>query len=82
MSIKVRLVRYLPEIGWLQEESKIENVEAFMGVRGFHPRGYNNNPRQRKELQGMPVFSSVAGPMWDGDAIRYENREAYDRLSA
>lgn len=54
---------------------------AAMEVRGFAFIRENRNPRQRAELQGAPVFKGVLGPMWDGDALRYEDSETYRILS-
>lgn len=43
--------------------------------------GYNDNPRQREELQGEPLLLGLAGPMYNGNrtingkeyvVIRYE----------
>lgn len=55
---------------------------AAMEVRGYNFSGLNNNHRQRIELQGQPRFSNLCGPMWDGDAIRYEDSRSNDILSA
>ncbi len=41
----------------------------------------NDNPRQRAELQGQPVFKGLLGPMWDGDKVRYETQAVYNTLS-
>jgi len=57
------------------------DVVAAMEVRGYRFRGTNHNPKQRAELQGAPKFDGLNGPMWDGDAIRYEDPAAYRRLS-
>lgn len=54
---------------------------AAMQVRDFQFVKLNSNPRQRIELQGEPVFSGLAGPMWDGDAVRYEDQKSYNILS-
>lgn len=35
----------------------------------------------RAELDNMPRVPGYCGPMWDGDAIRYESPEVYDLLS-
>ena len=59
-----------------------ENILPAMEMRGFVLRGINRNPKQREELQGTPVFVGVCGPMWDGDAVRYEDNASYERLSA
>lgn len=48
---------------------------------GFYYAGENWNKAQRHELQGQPKFSGFVGPMWDGDALRYECHETYNRMS-
>ena len=35
----------------------------------------------RKELDCQPKVDGYAGPMWDGDKLRYETWEVYDMLS-
>lgn len=67
--------------GWDVNDFPIENIIPAFEIRGFVQRGVNDNPRNRIELQGQPVFAGLLGPMWDGDAIRYENQAAYDALS-
>jgi hypothetical protein len=57
------------------------DLVAAMEARGFALAGLNRNPSQRAELQGVPKFSGVCGPMWDGDGVRYEDPEAYAELS-
>lgn len=66
----------------IRSEFQGDNVFPAMEVRGFAHTGFNNNAKQRAELQGAPKFAGVLGPMWDGDAIRYETKAVYDRLSA
>lgn len=51
-------------------------------VRGYAMAGINRNRKQREELQEQPIFDGLVGPMWDGDAIRYEDAEAYCTLGA
>jgi hypothetical protein len=58
------------------------NIEDAFAARGFVKCGININPAQRAELQGAPRFTSLCGPMWDGNALRYEDSGANDRLSA
>jgi hypothetical protein len=58
------------------------DVVAAMEARGYTFTGLNANPRQRLELQGAPKFRELCGPMWDGDALRYEDTAAYAALSA
>lgn len=59
-----------------------EIVANRAAVEGFQCRGFNANPSQRLELQGAPKFNGLTGPMWDGDAIRYESSAVYAELSA
>lgn len=63
-------------------EVTMENILPAFEVRGFNFVGLNDNPRQRAELQGWPVFSGLCGPLWNGDSVRYETREANDIFSA
>lgn len=53
-----------------------------MDKLGHKLKGYNSNPKQRSELQGAPLFYGLYGAMFDGDAIRYEDKETYETLSA
>ena len=54
-----------------------------MAARGFAAAGVNSNPRQRAELQGVPRFAGLCGPMWEGPGfVRYEDPEAYAILSS
>ncbi|MCO5066880.1 MAG: hypothetical protein M9924_21160 [Rhizobiaceae bacterium] len=44
------------------------------------------NHRLRPELRGQPIVTDMIGPMWGGirdgqPVIRYEDSEAYSRLS-
>jgi len=62
-------------------EVQPENFAAWCDVRGIAVTGRNTNPSQRAELQGQPRLAGFCGPMWDGDAIRYEDRATNDELS-
>lgn len=81
MKTKVRLVRMI-EGSMHAETIETTDVAAAIEVRGFAFAGVNVNPRQRDELQNQPKFVGLCGPMFDGDAIRYECHESNDRLSA
>lgn len=59
----------------------MENILDFMWIRGFVRSGLLSNAHARCELQGLPTFENVNGPMWDGDCVRYETPEAYALLS-
>lgn len=61
----------------------MENIIPAFEVRGYVATGVNNNPRQRAELQGWPLFSELVGPMWNGElGVRYETAKVNERLSA
>ena len=64
--------------------SEIENAEQFKSL----VYGYNENPRQREELQGQPLLIGLNGPMFNGFGtlkstgetvaiIRYEKPSKY-----
>lgn len=76
----VQVVDGRPLIGC---EVTLDNILPAFEVRGFEWSGeLNNNPRNRAELQGWPIFSGLLGPMWNGDSVRYETKEAYEIFSA
>lgn len=57
------------------------NIVIQANVLGFEFDKFNFNNRQRAELQGQPIFKGLVGPMWDGDAIRYEDERTYALMS-
>jgi hypothetical protein len=80
--MKIRLVQ-LGVAGFvINEFADAEEAVAAFAARGFTFIKNNRNDRHRAELQGAPVFAQLHGPMWHGDAIRYEDPEANDILSA
>lgn len=62
--------------------SEVADIFAAADVRGFTFVKLANRKSLRAELQGQPMFAELCGPMWDGDAIRYEDQRSYDILSA
>lgn len=67
--------------GWKQIETT--DLSAFIMSRAdTEITGTLNRKGPRAELQGQPYLKGFAGPMWDGNAVRYENSNAHDRLSA
>src|SRR3546814_14684308 len=64
------------------EGATFETIVSRAAVEGLQCSGYDSNPSQRPELQGAPKFKGVCGPMWDGDAIRYECSATYAELIA
>lgn len=79
--MKARFVIDFPRIGIHTYECEINNVISRAKELGFDHMGYNDNNRQRLELQNQPTFDGLMGPMWDGDAIRYESCAVYRKLS-
>ena len=65
--------------------SKFEHLFDFMNKMeslGFKRSGVNRNPAHRIELNNLPTFSGLAGPMYDGpNKIRYETWETYEAMS-
>ena len=79
--MKYRLVQTV-EGRLVVSEFDSENLLPAMEIRGLKFNGLNQSSSHRKELQGQPKFSGVLGPMWDGDAVRYEDSATYRTLSA
>jgi len=62
-------------------ESHTTNILDWMAVRGFRQIGRNSNLAQHEALHGEPRFADFVGPMFDGDAVRYEDSRANEMLS-
>lgn len=78
--MKVRLIQTV-DGSLIKSEFDIANIYECMEVRGYAFTHLSTNTRVRAELQNQPQFSGLCGPMWDGDAIRYEDQAANDTLS-
>ncbi|ASY64467.1 hypothetical protein SJ05684_c30430 [Sinorhizobium sojae CCBAU 05684] len=78
--MKARIIQIV-DGQWFTHEVDAENLIPFMEIRGYAFTRLNDNQHQREELRGQPKFAGINGPMWDGDAIRYECPEAYAQLS-
>lgn len=78
--MKYRIVQSI-EDAFIASEVTEENLGAWLDARGFTVVGVNSNKRQRAELQGQPIVAELVGPMWDGDAIRYEDTRTNDFMS-
>ena len=78
--MKYRIIQNV-EGQFFKTEVEGDNIFLAAEVRGFAFVKLNNNKRQRAELQGQPIFAGLCGPMWDGDAIRYEDQISNDILS-
>lgn len=62
-------------------EGNIHDLIGDMRKLGYNYVGFNQNTNHRVELQKQPLFDELAGPMWDGDAVRYEDWQSYNLLS-
>jgi hypothetical protein len=78
--MKARLVQCI-DGQWFVTEIDTAYLRSAMEARGFHFSHFNENPRVRPCLQGLPVFRELMGPCFDGDAARYEDMTATDHLS-
>lgn len=76
--MKYRIVTTKHGVMELTEEQLFPALE----VRGYHFTKFNESKFQREEIRNAPKFSGLLGPMWDGDAVRYEDAETYKALSA
>ena len=80
----VRLVRTDTDGRLTAEDFAMNDILSEMEARGF--KKFATEPygtRLRPELQGLPKFSGIIGPMWGGEGIaRYESGPAYNILSA
>jgi hypothetical protein len=79
--MKYRLVQTV-DGHMVKSEFEGDAIYPAMELRGYEFTGLNDNDHHREELQGQPRFRGVLGPMWDGDAVRYECPETYDRLGS
>ena len=63
--------------------TKITGMIQVFRAHGYKCTGANRSPYGRSELQGLPKFSGLVGPMWDGDGnVLYETTAAYNDISA
>lgn len=59
-------------------ESNLWNGELTEDLSELRARGICVH---RAELDNQPMVDGYLSPMWEGDGIRYETQEVYDRLS-
>lgn len=81
--MKYRIVRMVGNAVSVTEFDAVTPDEAISAAaaRGYGFTYFNSNRSQREELIGQPKFKGVLGPMWDGDAIRYEDQAVYREFS-
>ena len=65
----------------VEEYPNYKSLMSGMEIRGNECVGAHMSTRTRAELNGAPKFKGLLGPMWDGDAIRYEDQATYDIMS-
>lgn len=65
----------------------VAGLEAFMAYHGKEHKGYFQRDKrddgtyvQRELLEGAPKFKDMAGPMGNGDGLRYETWAVYDMM--
>jgi hypothetical protein len=61
--------------------TKTNDIIEAATARGCKLVGFVDRPEVCAELQGQPILSKFLGPMWDGDAVRYEDERAFQLLS-
>lgn len=62
-------------------ETRIEYLSAALEVRGIAQAGTARRRSLRAELQGLPTFAELVGPMWDGGGVRYETTAVNEEQS-
>lgn len=66
--------------GDLQGEYTYDEFEKLADIRSYVEP--SRNPLYSgSKIVGYPRITGYVGPMWDGDAIRYETQEVYNDLS-
>ncbi len=66
--------------GDLQGEYTYEEFEKIADIRGYVEP--SSNPiYSGSKVVGYPRVVGYVGPMWDGDAIRYETQDVYNAMS-
>lgn len=73
------------ELGRKAKEYEVEQLGQFFKINGSLKDCSKERSQgklcHRAELDNMPILVGYAGPMWDGDKIRYEDWETYDVMS-
>ncbi|WP_374377052.1 hypothetical protein, partial [Tabrizicola sp.] len=85
------VVQTIHEISMTIEDGPVtfrpDDLDEWLDEMGLEIQGYNENPRQREELQGQPKIAGLYGPFWgaythDGEpVIRYEDPQRCRDLS-
>ena len=81
--LKFQIVTTNASAEQIVEVASADDFIAAMEVRGYEFTGLEQNKRLRAELQGLPMFKGLCGPMYGGEgyAGRYEDWGSYDVLS-
>ncbi|MCB0252141.1 MAG: hypothetical protein KDI55_00245 [Anaerolineae bacterium] len=76
MMLPTRLVQMVDGAAIVSEFTDANLFQA-MEAREFVHTGWLLRPGVRPEIFWRPCFSTLSGPMWGGDHIRYETTDAY-----
>lgn len=78
-----RVITYSEKDGFSRKDfvTRAALVAYVVAEMGGELRGLSTPGRARPQLWNQPQFSNLCGPMWDGDAVRYESTGAYEVLS-
>ena len=72
-------------LGRTVKEYEVEQLGSFYHINGKLKDCSKERSKgllcHRAELDNMPKLVGFAGPMWDGNKIRYEDWETYDVMS-
>lgn len=84
--MKVQIILFSKEAGWSTHETTLESLIETATDLGYEHTGQSerHSPLTREVLIGKPTFKGLYGPMYNGEdcPLRYEAKEAYERLSA
>lgn len=61
-------------------EYTVEDILNNFDIKGY-VEPFENSRYKDSKIVGYPRIAGYLGPMWDGDAIRYESQDVYDTLS-
>ena len=79
--MNIRLVRTI-EDRLVAQEFDEKFILNHMAQLGYEYAGRTKiGGHLRTELEDQPRFTGLCGPMWDGDAIRYEDQATNEYLS-
>lgn len=77
-------MEFIYEVVTTYNSKRYEDLDTFLDNHLIN--AWNDNPRQREELQEQPIIDGCNGPMYGGKqgdkvVIRYESYKAYQMYS-